>query len=168
MNDADYNRLLSQCNLYTTKNGPWIYGRDRIDYFDLLQKLSSRYILNGSSLKIVFVSEYITSKLQFALYDENNNRKGYQRYFTTQELMEFYDLNLRLQCDILDTIVQEAFHEFSPETISWEHSSERIGKVVTETVSSTGVCIEVDLDATTTEEIEDLKIKIQRAGFLDE
>lgn len=54
--------------------------------------------------------------------------------------------------------------------ISWDHSSEPIGKVIAKVVSSTGVCFEVELDTTnkTPEEIEDLKIKIQREGFLDE
>lgn len=54
--------------------------------------------------------------------------------------------------------------------IYWQQSTDSIGKIIAKTISPMGVAYEVELDMAdrTPDEIEELKKKIQRAGFLDE
>lgn len=104
MKDSDY-LIIANHYGFRTKN---------IDYFDLLQRLASRYISEGKLKNIIFLGQQdvLTGllKLQFTLYGINDKVTRQIKYFTIEEVQDFNNLFLREQCDIFDGLIQEAFN----------------------------------------------------------
>ena len=97
----------------TRLNKQFGYRTKETDLYSLIRTLADRYITDGVLHKIDVSVErdpllgLIT--LEFILYSDNNVSTIYVKRFQHGELLTWYNLPIKQQCDILDEILQEAF-----------------------------------------------------------